>query len=84
MARVDPVEVPVKVRVERSAGDWWRLSARVADVIAFIDGSELSHWSDSLRFLVRDAQRQAGAECVHEVRDFQHEREAGLSERRSA
>lgn len=66
-----------------SAGDWWRVSARVADLIGFLEGTELAHWNESLRFLSRDAQRQAGAVCVHEVRGFEHRRETEHAERRA-
>jgi hypothetical protein len=51
-----------------SAGEWLGVADRAEALLAELRGTRLEHWEGSLRFLVADCQREAGARCVHEVR----------------
>lgn len=53
-----------------TGGEWIELADRVEKVIQDLRGTGLSHWEDSLRFLVKDIHLEAGAAGEREVEAF--------------
>jgi hypothetical protein len=52
----------------RSAGEWLTVAERVRELREGLRDSRLWFWADSLEFLAKDCEREAGATAVHELR----------------